>query len=57
MGLGRRIGATTIQVLTGHGLEEREASAPLADHVAPDLAGAVDIIASLVPTQGADAGG
>jgi D-glycero-D-manno-heptose 1,7-bisphosphate phosphatase len=56
MGLGRRIGATTIQVLTGHGLEEREASAPLADHVAPDLAGAVDIIASLVPTQGADAG-
>ena len=57
MGLGRRIGATTIQVLTGHGLEEREASARLADHVAPDLAGAVDIIASLVPTQGADAGG
>jgi len=49
--LGRRIGAASIQVLTGHGLEEREASAPFADHVAPDLAGAVDIIATLRPTE------
>jgi phosphoheptose isomerase len=56
MQLGRRIGATTIQVLTGHGKEEREGATPFADHVAPDLAGAVDIIASLVPTPGADAG-
>jgi hypothetical protein len=38
-------------------VEKEESSAPLADHVAQDLAGAVDIIASLVPTQGADAGG
>ncbi len=51
MELGRRIGATTIQVLTGHGVEERSAAARFADHVVPNLAGAVDIIASLAPTQ------
>jgi D-glycero-D-manno-heptose 1,7-bisphosphate phosphatase len=49
--LGRRIGATSIQVLTGHGLDEREAAAPFADHVVPDLAAAVDIIAALVPVE------
>jgi D-glycero-D-manno-heptose 1,7-bisphosphate phosphatase len=50
--LGRRIEATSIQVLTGHGVEERGAAAPFADHVAPDLAAAVDIIAALLPTGG-----
>jgi D-glycero-D-manno-heptose 1,7-bisphosphate phosphatase len=48
--LGARIGATSVQVLTGHGVEEREAAAPFADHVAADLAEAVDIIAALRPT-------
>jgi D-glycero-D-manno-heptose 1,7-bisphosphate phosphatase len=50
--LGWRIGATSIQVLTGHGVEERDAAAPFADHVAPDLAATVDIIAALLPTGG-----
>jgi histidinol-phosphate phosphatase family protein len=54
--LGTRIGATSIQVLTGHGVEERPAAAPFADHVVKDLAEAVDIIAALQPT-GADGGG
>ena len=45
--LGRRVGATSIQVLTGHGLEERDAAAPFADHVVADLAEAVDIIAAV----------
>jgi len=49
--LGARIGATSIQVLTGHGVEEREAAAPFADHVATDLAEAVDIIAALRPIE------
>jgi D-glycero-D-manno-heptose 1,7-bisphosphate phosphatase len=50
--MGRRIGATSIQVLTGHGPEERDAAAPFAQHVASDLAGAVDIIAALPRTEG-----
>ena len=48
MGMGRAIGATTIMVRTGHGPEELAASEGLADHVAADLAGAVDIIATLI---------
>ena len=50
--LGRRIGATSILVLTGHGEEEREGAAQFADHVVPDLASAVDIIAALQPMEG-----
>jgi D-glycero-D-manno-heptose 1,7-bisphosphate phosphatase len=50
--LGRRIGATSIQVLTGHGFDERDAAAPFANRVAADLAAAVDIIAALSPTGG-----
>jgi D-glycero-D-manno-heptose 1,7-bisphosphate phosphatase len=52
VGLGRAVGATTFLVLTGHGQEERMAAEPLADHVVPDLAAAVDIIAALVPREG-----
>ncbi len=48
MGMGRAVGATTIMVRTGHGLEELAAAEGLADHVAADLAGAVDIIAALI---------
>jgi D-glycero-D-manno-heptose 1,7-bisphosphate phosphatase len=50
--MGQRLGATSIHVLTGHGPEERVAAAPFAAHVAPDLAGAVDIIAALERTGG-----
>jgi D-glycero-D-manno-heptose 1,7-bisphosphate phosphatase len=56
MEMGRRIGATTIQVMTGHGPEEREAAAPFAQHVAPDLATAVDIIAALGAALGRTGG-
>ena len=52
MGLGRAIGATTVFVRTGHGLEEERAASPLADHRADDLAGAVAIIAGLVEPGG-----
>ena len=52
MGLGRAVGATTVFVRTGHGREEEAAAAPLADHVADDLAGAVAIIAGLVERGG-----
>jgi phosphoglycolate phosphatase-like HAD superfamily hydrolase len=45
MGMGRAIGATTVFVRTGHGRGEEPAAAPLADHVADDLAEAVAIIA------------
>jgi D-glycero-D-manno-heptose 1,7-bisphosphate phosphatase len=45
MGMGRAIGATTVFVRTGHGPSEESAAAPLADHVADDLAEAVAIIA------------
>ena len=48
MGLGRAVEATTILVLTGHGGEERPKADGLADHVAADLAAAVDIIAALL---------
>jgi D-glycero-D-manno-heptose 1,7-bisphosphate phosphatase len=48
MGMGRAIGATTVFVRTGHGIEEEPAARPLADHVAADLAEAVAIIAALV---------
>ena len=59
MGMGRAIGATTIFVRTGHGIEEETAATPLADHLADDLAGAVAIIAGLVRSggnRGADPG-
>lgn len=52
MGMGRAIGATTVFVRTGHGIEEEAAAAPLADHLADDLAGAVAIIAGLVRSGG-----
>ncbi|HTG48242.1 MAG TPA: HAD-IIIA family hydrolase [Actinomycetota bacterium] len=48
MGLGRAIGATTLFVLTGHGAQELSSARRDADHVAPDLPAAVDIIAGLV---------
>ncbi len=47
MGMGRAIGATTLLVLTGHGENERERAAALADHVVTDLGAAVAIIAGL----------
>ncbi len=37
---------------TGHGREERASAEPLADHVVPDLAAAVDIIATLLEREG-----
>jgi D-glycero-D-manno-heptose 1,7-bisphosphate phosphatase len=52
MRLGRALGATTILVLTGHGAEECEAAAPLADHVADDLLRATRVIESLLATGG-----
>ncbi|HLB38922.1 MAG TPA: HAD family hydrolase [Actinomycetota bacterium] len=51
MGMGRAVGATTVFVRTGHGSEEEPAAAPLADHVASDLAAAVTIIAGLVERE------
>jgi len=48
MAMGRAIGATTVFVRTGHGIDEEAAAAPLADHVADDLGAAVAIIATLV---------
>ena len=51
MGMGRAIGATTIFVRTGHGLDEEAVAGPLADHIAADLCEAVAIIAALV-TEG-----
>ena len=44
MELGRRVGATTILVLTGHGREEHERAAANADHVVADLAAAAEIV-------------
>ena len=48
MRLGRAVGATTILVLTGHGREECVDALPYADHVAPDLRAAVEIVARAV---------
>lgn len=48
MAMGRTIGATTVFVRTGHGVDEEDAATPLADHVADDLAAAVAIIATVV---------
>jgi D-glycero-D-manno-heptose 1,7-bisphosphate phosphatase len=48
MAMGRSIGATTLLVRTGHGTDEEAAAAPLADHIADDLAAAVAIIATFV---------
>jgi D-glycero-D-manno-heptose 1,7-bisphosphate phosphatase len=44
MEMGRRVGATTILVRTGHGPEELEAARPFADHVVADLREAADLI-------------
>jgi len=44
MALGRRIGATTILVLTGHGRDEVDRAKGDADFVAADLLGAAAII-------------
>jgi len=52
VGLGRAVGAMTFLVLTGHGREERASAEPMADHVVPNLAAAVDIIAALLPREG-----
>ncbi len=46
--MGRRIGARTVFLLTGHGPEELEAARPFADHVAADLAGALPYIRDTV---------
>ena len=51
VGMGRAMGATTILVLTGHGVEERTRAEGSADHVVADLAAAVDIITSLVDQE------
>ena len=51
MGLGRAVGAVTVFVRTGHGVEEEEAATPHADYLADDLAGAVAIIAGLVERE------
>jgi D-glycero-D-manno-heptose 1,7-bisphosphate phosphatase len=48
MELGRRVGATTILVLTGHGRSERERASALADHVVRDLAEAAEVVLELV---------
>ena len=48
VGMGRAVGATTFLVMTGHGPAEVERAREDADHVVPDLAAAVDIIAGLV---------
>jgi D-glycero-D-manno-heptose 1,7-bisphosphate phosphatase len=52
MAMGRAIGATTLLVRTGHGLEQEAEAAPIANHVADDLAGAVAIIAGLPAPEG-----
>jgi D-glycero-D-manno-heptose 1,7-bisphosphate phosphatase len=52
MQMGRAIGATTLFVRTGHGVDEEQVAVPLADHVADDLAAAVAIIAELVGSEG-----
>ena len=44
MEMGRRVGATTILVRTGHGPEELEGARAFADHVVADLREAADLI-------------
>jgi D-glycero-D-manno-heptose 1,7-bisphosphate phosphatase len=56
MGLGRAVGATTILVLTGHGLEERPPAEAMADHIVADLPAAVAIIAALVADEAEEVG-
>lgn len=51
VGMGRAVGATTLLVLTGHGVEERARAESSAHHVVPDLAAAAAIIASLVDQE------
>ena len=51
VGMGRAIGATTFLVMTGHGPAEVERAREDADHVVPDLAAAVDIIAGSSPAS------
>jgi D-glycero-D-manno-heptose 1,7-bisphosphate phosphatase len=52
MAMGRAIGATTVLVRTGHGLEQEAEAGALANHVADDLPGAVAIIAGLPTPEG-----
>ena len=42
--MGRRVGARTLLVRTGHGEEELAAAAPFADHIVADLREAADVI-------------
>lgn len=42
--MGRRIGARTFLVRTGHGIEELSGAEPFADHVVADLSEAAEII-------------
>ena len=51
MAMGRAVGATTLLVRTGHGAEEERIAGALADHVADDLGGAVDIIAGVLTRE------
>ena len=51
MEMGRRVGATTVFVLTGHGREELERVSGDADHVADDLAGAAAIIRDILSKE------
>jgi D-glycero-D-manno-heptose 1,7-bisphosphate phosphatase len=48
MAMGRAVGATTLLVRTGHGVDEEPAATPVADHVVEDLSSAVAIIATLI---------
>jgi D-glycero-D-manno-heptose 1,7-bisphosphate phosphatase len=51
MRMGRAVGATTILVLTGHGVEECDDATPYADHVADDLLGATVVIESILRAE------
>jgi D-glycero-D-manno-heptose 1,7-bisphosphate phosphatase len=51
MQMGHAVGATTILVLTGHGVEECSDATPFADHVANDLSAAVTVIESLLERE------
>lgn len=51
--MGRSVGARTILVLSGHGVDEREAAVPFADHVVADLREAAVVIRDEVLTGAA----
>ncbi|HYF12262.1 MAG TPA: HAD hydrolase-like protein, partial [Actinomycetota bacterium] len=51
--MGRRVGARTLLVRTGHGEEELASAARFADHVVADLREAADVIrAEVLATAG-----